>query len=338
MTALSTDLLATLGEDRALVVTGSLSAKVADRRLDRAQIHPVHVVDRGGVHHAPAFDDIGAQGVGALVLAGDGTAALVAEGERLLRVDLTTGARSVLAIRELEDLHEIEPADDDLLVANTARDQVVVLDEGWHEIARVDLGAFRSQGTSVGEDDDAMAPALRFHANQACIGPGGRRWVLVHHIEGYQLLRKVATKVLKVQGDGGLLALDGTDRRALRLTAPHSLTRVGDSWWIFDSGVGEVRCYDDGLSLQWKAPTAGWGRGAAVDEAAGVVWAGMSPVRRRYLGVVPGPHATASCAVEALSVQDGRSLGTIEIPDIEQINNVYLVDRPIGHRLAGLAS
>jgi len=314
-----------------VIVTGSLAAKVADRTHTRDEVRPVHVVDVDGVRAAPWFDDRGEHGVGALLVDPDGTSAWCSTGDDLLRLDLVAGTVVTVAVPELLDVHEIERDGAALLLANTGHDEVVVCDGGsGHVHERIDLAGFRT----AREGTDA---ADRFHLNQALVGPGNRRWALVHHVEGYQLMRKVATKALKVQGDGGLVALDDGERRVLRLTAPHSITHVGDRWWIFDSGRSELRIYDEALSHTSTTPTAGWGRGAVVDEMAGVVYAGMSPIRRRYLGVVPGRHVDAPCVVEVLAAADGRSQAMIEIPDIEQINNVYLVPSSVGDAVVGFA-
>lgn len=320
-----------LGDDAALVVTGSLAAKEADRTHGRDAIHPVHVVDVGGTRTVEGLDGFGEFGVGALVVAPDGASALCSDGDRLWSLDLVAGGATELPVRDLVDVHEIEVDGDVLLLANTGRDELVELDAAGRELDRVPLAGFRAATPA------AEGAVDRFHANQFLRGPGGRRWALVHHVEGYQLLRKAATKVLKVQGDGGLVALDDGERRALRLTAPHSVTAVGEGWWIFDSGRSEVRRYDGALGHVGTAPTGGWGRGAAVDEARGVVWAGMSPIRRRYLGVVPGPHVDVPCTVEALRASDAASLGAVAIPDVEQVNNVYLVPRSVGDALVEFA-
>lgn len=356
-----------LADRMSIVVTGSLAAKVADRTHARDEIRPVQVVDSDGLHRIARLDHLGEHGVGALLLDEVAGRALLSDGARLWRLDLGSGDLSRLPVAGLEDVHEIERSSSGYLVANTGKDEIVRLDHQYLEVERVDLGLLRTGvapdgGISeVGADDstevgsDLARPGVgggdrvrgqghlplgavdRFHANQAIENADGRVWVLVHHVAGYQLMRKVATKVLKVQGDGGLVSLRDGRRLELKLTAPHSLTRVGDRWWVFDSGRSEVRIYTDDFVLDLTVQTSGWGRGCAVDEESGRVYAGMSPIRRRYLGVVPGRHVDTSCEVEVFDLSDASKLGSIVVPDMEQINNVYLVSRSVGDALKAIA-
>jgi hypothetical protein len=61
----------------------------------------------------------------------------------------------------------------------------------------------------------------------------------------------------------------------------------------------------------------------------------MSPIRRRYLPFATGRALTVP-AVESLDAATRTSLGVLELEHVEQVNNVYLVDRSTADGLLGL--
>jgi hypothetical protein len=145
----------------------------------------------------------------------------------------------------------------------------------------------------------------------------------------------VAARVIKSQGDGGVLDLERHRARRLGLSAPHSVRVVGDTYWVLDSGKATVGVFDRDWQSSGSFATSGWGRGAAVADDATTVYIGMSPIRRRYLPFASGRALTVP-AVEAFDSATRSSLGVLELQHIEQVNNVYLVDRATADGLLGL--
>jgi hypothetical protein len=320
-----------LGSDAALVVTGSLSAKPQDRSLDRSAIRTVQVVDGDSVRMAPFFDDLGPLGVSSFVFVRGSTAVLLSTGDDLLEVELATGAVTAHPIGELTDVHEMTLADGRVWLSNTGRDELVAVSLADRaEIERISLAPFRT-----GRADGAEEAVDKFHVNQVFTDLDGELHCLVHHVGGRQFLKRVAAKVVKSQGDGGVLGMSDGVARGLGLSAPHSVRIVGGGYWVFDSGKATVGVFDREWRPDGTFPTSGWGRGAAVDAGHRTVYAGMSPIRRRYLPFATGRALTVP-AVEALDTATRSSLGVLELQHIEQVNNVYLVDRATAEGLLSL--
>jgi Domain of unknown function (DUF4915) len=316
---------------QSLVVTGSLSAKPQDRSLDRTEIRSVQIVDQRGARSAPWFDDRGELGVSSFVFAPDADVVLFSTGDDLLELCLGTGELSTRPVPDLVDVHEMVVVDGVVWLANTGRDELVSvpLAGTGPEGERLSLASFR---VDEAEGSDAVD---RFHVNQAFADRSGSLHCLVHHVAGRQFLRRVAARVVKSQGDGGVLDLATGHRRGLGLSAPHSVRIVGDRYWVFDSGRATIGVFDDDWRSDGTIATSGWGRGAAVSDDGATVYAGMSPVRKRYLPFMSGQALTVP-AVEAFDTAARRSLGVLELDHVEQVNNVYLVPDATAEALVAL--
>jgi hypothetical protein len=166
----------------------------------------------------------------------------------------------------------------------------------------------------------------RFHCNQIFDGFNGELYALVHHVTGKQLIRRIGRKLVKNQGNGGLIDLTTGRGIPLNLSGPHSVEKVGESYWVFDSGRATVNIYDRAWLLHETLSTRGWGRGAGVSESLGLFYAGVSETRKRYLGM--GPKAQrAPNMVRIFSIESREPVKDVEISNIEQVNNVYAISR-----------
>jgi len=313
-----------LPDGQALLVTGSLSAKQQDRWLERSAIRPVSIIrtheGTPRVDPVAGFDHVGDLGVGSMAWDERRDRLWFSTGPDLWLADLTMSTCSRVEIPDLVDTHEIDIFGDDLWIANSGRDEVVQVSlETQSVVNRTDLGKFRSgAGTAVSGAD-------RFHMNQLFDDHQGHMWGLVHHVEGRQFLKKVATRVVKAQGDGGVINVETGETLSLRLTAPHSVVVCAQGYWVFDSGQRLARRYSKTWDLESTVPTWGWGRGADIDAPSGVLYCGMSPIRKRYLGIVAGPADESAPLVEAFAINTGDMTGRVEVGTVEQINNVYLL-------------
>lgn len=320
-----------LPDGHRLVVTGSLSAKSQDRSLDRDAIRSVQVVGPDGSGPVPWFDDQGALGVSSFVFVPDTDRVLFSTGDDLVDLRLSTGERVARPVTDLVDVHEMTMIDGTVWLANTGRDELVAVSlvDGV-ETERIPLASFR---TAAGASDQESVD--RFHVNQAFGDRAGALHCLVHHVAGRQFLRRVAARVVKSQGDGGVLDVRAGVRRDLRLSAPHSVRLVGDRYWVFDSGKATIGVFDGDWEPEGTIDTSGWGRGAAVSDDGALVYAGMSPIRRRYLPFMSGQPLTVP-AIEAFDAEAQRSLGVLELAHVEQVNNVYLVPDAVADALLAL--
>lgn len=313
----------------ALVVTGSLHAKIEDRTHDRSGIAPVSVLTHDGAMPVEYFRDKGELGVSSFVF-WDADLAYVSTGTDLALLDLTSGARTDIDIDGLVDVHEMTRVGDRLWLSNTGTDEVIAVTPGDdHSTERIPLAPFRPNHKP---DQEAVD---RFHTNQIFDGPGDELYALVHHATGRQLLKRVKSRLLKSHGDGGVIDLVGRRSIDLSLTAPHSSTRVGDQWWICDSGKAQLGLFTSDWEHVGVIPTSGWGRGASLTPDGSTLFVGLSPIRTRYRSSVSSPQVDHA-AVEAIDTTTRTAVGLEMVPAIEQVNNVYLVPDDQAKRLLAL--
>ncbi len=313
-----------------LLVTGSLSAKEPDRWMSRDQIRPMQILHGTEQIAVSLFDNIGDLGVSSVAWDRKRARLWVSTGADLYRLCLGSTSFEPVEVEGLRDVHEIEIIRGRLAIANTGRQEVVFLDLDSEQVVhRISLPI----GTTATEQH--ADPAIRYHPNIIFHGHDGDDWVLVHHIEGRQVLRQVASRMLKVQGDGGVVNLRTGDAIPLRLTAPHSVTVLDSGYLVFDSGQRTVRRYSPAWELELVHETTGWGRGAAASTDPDVLFCAMSPIRERYLGVIGGPAGERFASVDAIDIRSLQTLATTRIGGVEQLNNIYLLPESVCEALSG---
>ena len=218
----------------------ALATKPADRSLERHQINPVQVFTADGVAPVRALD-CGEFGMSSLVIRPEAGVVYGSSGNDFFRLDLEAGQVTNLAIPDLVDSHEVTEIDDTLWIANTGRDEAVAFDLETEAVVR------RVPVRPAGRHDAAVAGETvdKFHANQVVRALDGSLYALVHHVDGKQMVKYVAQRLVKMQGNGGMIELDTGRPVALSLSGPHSVEVVGpDEQWICDSRAGVLRVYD----------------------------------------------------------------------------------------------
>jgi len=217
-----------LRHDQALVVVGSLSTKPQDRSSTRQDIVPVQVLTAGETLPAPFFFDEGELGIISAVLIDDHTM-FFSSGDDLVELDLENQAVVRHDPPGLRDVHEMAWANGDLFIANTGMDEVVVFSPRESRVTgRIALDRFRGAavappGQSVNPGEQSQEAVDRFHLNQVFFDGNGRTWVLVHHVTGKQFIKRVAEKVIKAHGNGGVINLSDGVPIPLQLHAPHNV-------------------------------------------------------------------------------------------------------------------
>lgn len=320
--------------DEAIVVVAGLATKIADRSLERHQVRPVQVFTADGVEPVPALD-FGDIGMSSLVIRPDDGVVYASSGDDFFRIDLATGARTDLDVPDLKDSHEVTEIDGMLWIANTGRDEVVAFDPATERVARrVPVRSIHAKGAS-----DAPLPAGagetvdKYHGNQVVRGLDGTLYVLVHHVDGKQIVKYVAQRLVKMQGNGGVIELETGEPVALSLSGPHSIEAVGPTeQWICDSRAGVLRVFDRDWREDAQIPCAGWGRGMSFSPRTGRVYVGISSIRRRYLQVIPSSQHSQNM-IQVFDVAGRELIGETVVPHVESINNVYLVSRETAARL-----
>ena len=319
--------------DEALVVVGALATKPADRSLERHQVNPVQVFTVDGVEPVRALD-CGEFGMSSLVIRPDAGVVYGSSGNDFFRLDLDDGKVTDFAIADLVDSHEITEIDGTLWIANTGRDEAVAFDLATEAVVgRVPVRpAGRSEPAAAGAGETVD----KFHANQVTRGLDGKLYVLVHHVDGKQIVKYVAQRLVKMQGNGGVIELETGRAVALSLSGPHSIEAVGpDEQWVCDSRAGVLRVYDRQWLEQAQIACAGWGRGVSVSQSSRRVYVGISSIRKRYLQVIPSSQHSQNM-VQVFDPAARALIGETRVADLETINNVYVVSRETGERLVNL--
>lgn len=277
--------------EAALMVLGSLSNDEHDRLHTEDSLRPVHVLRNG------RFDPIDVGWPSALGASTgipfNGGVALASQNTIHLHDAILTG---------LHDVHELSVDRDSLWIPNT----------GSNELLTVSM--------SGGVEHHDLGSGYH-HCNQVFRCAAGALWALVHHIHGRQLLRRVAGRILKSQGDGGLLSLDHQDNLELRLAAPHSARVINGENWILDSGRAVVRRYSPEWTELGEIALGGWGRGAHVTPGEAFMYVGLSPLRRRYQSVSQVP-AIQRPEVHVIDVERQTVVEKLPVHGIDQINGL----------------
>lgn len=326
-----------LAPDEALLVLGSLNANPDDRSLDRARIQPAQLVSGRGTTPLTRLRSWGELGISSIAWHPERPLGLyVTTGDDLRRLDLADGGVETLDVPRLEDVHEMTVVGDQLWLANTALDEAVAVDlPAGRPAERVGLTAYRGEiavdRADARPDADETTTVDRFHCNQIVEGFDGHRYALVHHVSGRQLIQRIARKLIKSHGDGGLLDLDTGDVVPLRLKAPHTVRRLDGRYWVLDSGNARLNIYRRDWELERAVPTAGWGRGAAASATRPFYFAGISATRRRYRHTAS--RVQTRNLVQVFGTDDAEPVGEIVLDEIEQINNVYRLSAAQADRL-----
>ncbi len=287
-----------------VVVVGGPSPSVKDRGVPADELRPVQVLTGNTLQSVENFPVPKGQGVSNIAAFDEFL--LWTSGSELLFG--TPDIHRLLDIPGLDDIHEITVCDNQILVANTSADEVIVLDRRTHELT------------------ERLSPSHKgtHHLNQAFVGLDGARHALVHHIEGRELRKRLAGRILKMQGDGGVINLETGELHHLRLTAPHSVRLIDDKFWILDSGRARIVVLDKNWQEVESIQVGGWGRGAALSKDGQTLWVGLSPLRPRYRGFVEGQEIETP-TIAAVDIASRAIRQSFTVRGVDQINGVHLV-------------
>ena len=330
-----------LSEEFVLIILGAINANEADRKLLPSEAEPFRVFIDGELRTAKYFDAWSALGISSLAFNPDDPFDVfitkpVNEATRIVKLDLNEGSAEDLEIHKIRDVHEMIIYDRNLWLANTGFDEAVAFNIDDNRIInRIDLSSFKRSNASVETNRRSEEENVdRFHLNQVFKGMDGNLYGLVHHITGRQIVRKVGTKILKSQGNGGVIRLSTGEGIGLGLRSPHTVRIVGDDYWIMDSGNFCINIYDQDWRLIDSLKTKGYGRGADILPSSGIYFAGISEIRKRYLKLFPGssPNMVQLIDFKSKQIEDEIIVET----GVEQINNVYVIPREVGEAFLSL--
>ena len=132
-------------------------------------------------------------------------------------------------------------------------------------------------------------------------------------------------KLVKRQGDGGIINLDQKKVEWLGLQSPHSMRLINGQYWVQNSGDLSIAIFDKNWEKVKDVTTGGFGRGVAFSEADDCVYVGLSATRKRYLKLLP-TNQYHSNRVQVLDIKTATKQQEISIPNIEQLDNVYILN------------
>lgn len=317
------------GKDEVLLITGSLNCNPADRYLTREQIHPVQIYMDGKLRPISFFDSWGDFGASSFTwLNGNSDKFLFSTGDNTYLFNAQQGTWESLNWLDIKDVHEVELIKNILWLSNTGYDEALGIkahNGRVHHRLKLKMFKHKNQIKNISFESENMAAVDSFHCNQITQSFDGELIALVHHTSGQQIIRKIANKVIKNQGNGGVICLETGESINLQLKSPHSIRKVDGQYWIFDSGNARIHIYNKDWQLVNEIASAGFGRGAALTQT-GVFCAGISETRKRYLKLIKGAKKVPNM-VQFFSTSKYRLMEEMVVRDIEQINNVYVISK-----------
>lgn len=319
-----------------LLVLGSQNAKEQDQKLTREQVRPVQILYRdGSIKPVNFFNSWGEVGVSSI--AWDSRYAdelFVSENEEIRRLNVALRSFKTLDIGKAGDIHDIHFLDDILWISNTEHDEAIGFSPETNKVKeRISLASFR---TEYEKSDDLEKVIDRFHCNQIFLNYKKEKCALIHHVSGWQYYRILFEALVKQQGDGGVLNLDTQEVFPLKLQSPHSVRLINGNYWIQDSGDRSVKIFDQKWKLLSTIELGGFGRGMAFSEKDNVGYVGLSATRKRYLKVIPTGKYLHNRVV-AVDLDKQQVSGEVVIPNIEQVDNVYILDNEMLSKFESLS-
>lgn len=313
-----------------LLILGSRNVKAEDQKLSRSEIKPVQILNsKGSVEDLQFFNSWGEVGVSSIAwdLERFPHDLFVSVNDEIRRLDTRTKKYSILELGTVGDIHDIHFLSDGMLwISNTEYDEAIAWDpESGSVTKRISLDSYRRKLDDIQEDEDYEKVKDRFHCNQVFRNYDGELCVLIHSISGWQFYRVLFEMMVKKQGDGGVINLDTGQIHPLKLQSPHSVRKINNRYWIQDSSDLSVKIFDRDWNAAGSIKTGGFGRGADFSEEEDRVYIGLSATRKRYLKIIPSSDYLSN-RVFVCRLSDRKKLDEISIPNIEQLDNVYILN------------
>jgi hypothetical protein len=330
-----------LQENDIILVFGSMNANADDRSHTREEIRTLQFIDhRYQLQSTNLFQQWGELGLSSMVFLPDSQSKFfITTGRNLFLIDFDTEwVVKPIDIPKLRGVHELSIIKNLLWISNTYYDEVIAYDYQKGEVKqrfKLTPGKIDTLDEASIDPEDVIR-VNKFHCNQIFESYEGDEYLLVHHVTGEQIVKKVAQKLVKSQGGGGVLSVDTRERHKLRMKAPHSVRLVEGNYWVFDSGHGELAVFDKNWKPVDRLDLAGWGRGGCYLPHSQVFFAGISAPRRRYLKFLDtSPKRNKVMAIDS---QKMSILKTWELTGVEQVNNLYYVNRKFLNQLQNIKS
>ncbi len=311
-----------------LLILGSQNAKEPDQKLKRSEVKPVQILTSGGdLKPVSFFNDWGKVGVSSIAWDHRYPQELfVSINDGIRRLNVNTKTYETLELGEIGDLHDINFIDGLLWISNTEYDEAIAYDADSNKVVqRNSLASFRMKLDDAKDGEEFEKVKDRFHCNQVFRDYNGDLCVLIHAINGWLLYRVLFEMLVKKQGDGGVINLDSKQIIPLKLQSPHSVRKINGEYWIQDSSDLSTKIFDQNWEPADTIKTGGFGRGVDFSENENVAYIGLSATRKRYLKVIPTSEYHSN-RVLIVDIKQRKKLDEITVPNIEQMDNVYILN------------
>lgn len=311
-----------------VLVVGSQNVKEEDRFLVRSDIRPVQLLRDGQFHPIPYFDEIGEFGVCAITWDPNKPYVLYySTGDNFVRLDLKDRIPNEIEIEGLGGVHEVDYIDGLIYIANTRFDEIIVFNPLNDRVSkRITLADLTIKEFELRRKATEGKVVDKYHCNQIFKGFDENIYFLAHHVTGRQFFQKIAGALLKNQGSGGVFNLNDSIAHNLSLKAPHSVTKVkGMEYWVFNSAYSTIQIHNKSWKQIDELEMSGFGRGACLSPNNSLLFAGVSPPRKRYIEFFKNQKRTFSTKVDVFSTDEKNCIETINISNMEQVSNLYLL-------------
>lgn len=311
-----------------LLVLGSQNSKPEDQKIIREEVRPVQLLkENGNLLPINFFNGWGEVGVSSIAWDDRWPDELfVSINEEVRRLNTKTREFEVLELGIIGDLHDMQFLNDGFLwISNTEYDEAIAYDAEKKEVAkRIPLDEYRWQLDRIDQDEIEKVKD-RFHCNQVFEDYEGNKCVLIHSIHGWLLYRVLFEMLVKKQGEGGVINLDTGDVHQLKLQSPHSFRKINGEYWIQDSSDLSTKIFDANWNHIDTIKTGGFGRGVDFSEDEDLAYIGLSATRKRYLKIIPSSEYHSNRILVTI-IKKRKKLEEIPIPNIEQLDNVYILN------------
>lgn len=316
-----------------LLVLGSQNSKEADQKLDRSEIRPVQLLTREGkLLPINFFNNWGEAGVSSIQwdLKRFPSNLFVSINDEIRKLNVENKNFDRLNLGTVGDIHDIHFLDDGYLwISNTEYDEAIAYNPETDEVVRREsLDPFRKKINQSTCEEEFAKVKDRFHCNQVFRDFNDDLCVLIHSISGWQYYRVLLEKLVKKQGDGGVINLIKNDIIPLKLQSPHTVRKIDQHYWIQDSGDLSTKIYDKNWSHVDTIKTGGFGRGVDFSEADDIAYVGLSATRKRYLKVIPASEYHSN-RILTVNISGRTRVNELPIPNIEQLDNVYILNKQV---------
>lgn len=307
-----------------ILVVGSLNSHISDRELANGEVKTVQCLDSNNVFTSiPFFEKYNNEGVSSFCFENE-EIVFYTTGDRLFRLDLVKKQEDEITVTNIDDIHEMSIIEGVLFLSNTTYNEAVgICLNTLKPIVRKEI-VFDSNRNKIQDSliSEQQTKEDKFHCNQVFSGYSGSLYALVHHTQGKQLINRVKQSVVKSQGDGGVINLMTGEAIQLKLKAPHSVRLVNNQYWVFNSGHSCLSVYDKSWNFVKEIKMLGWGRGGDFSSRTKLYYAGVSATRKRYL--FKYNNANRNNYIQVFN-SNGDDMFSIIVPNVEQVNNLYII-------------